>query len=637
LKLRTIFFAIALLPFSVQQLYAQAIPAVHSNIEWHGDRMVYLDPVSGDIFEQAIETVTLSLDQLIKAPQAGKDGLYFDFSDSTFFGTLYYGFIPTEGIKYPQPVWFKQAAKVEKGLTYVAISSLRDKYDIIDWENKGYGLLGYRLANQKGNLIYDGRINFEVDEGFKPALTIIEGPFIVQPAAKSVIITFKTNQSCQTFIKVGNTSYEQLADKNDFEGSYQHEIRIDQLQADSLYHYEIHLGKYHYNYSFRTAPEKGSRNKFRFAYASDSREGKGGGERSVYGTNAYIMKKTAALANRDGASFWQFTGDLITGYSTSVEATRLQYANWKRAIEPFWHHIPVYAAMGNHESMMTAFGDLRKGVAVDNFPFEKYSAEQLFANEFCNPLNGPFSEDETAYDPVKDQTDFPSYLENVYYYCYDNIAMIVLNSDYWYAPSTAFIPHISGNAHGYIMDKQLAWYKETTQMLEKDSLIDHIFVTFHTPMFPNGGHSHDDMWYSGNNAIRPFIAGKAVAKGIIERRDEILDIMINQSAKTRAVLCGDEHNYSRLHITNEMLRYPENWTLPRLQLSRDFWQITNGSAGAPYYGQEKLPWSDHVRFFSLQYALVFIDVHGDTIQLEVINPDTYELIEQFDMAVEPAR
>ena len=72
---------------------------------------------------------------------------------------------------------------------------------------------------------------------------------------------------------------------------------------------------------------------------------------------------------------------------------------------------------------------------------------------------------------------------------------------------------------------QLAWLEETVQNFEQDSTVDHIFVTQHTPCFPNGGHVRDDMWYNGNNQVRPYIAGKALPKGIIERRDQILDIL----------------------------------------------------------------------------------------------------------------
>jgi 3',5'-cyclic AMP phosphodiesterase CpdA len=266
--------------------------------------------------------------------------------------------------------------------------------------------------------------------------------------------------------------------------------------------------------------------------------------------------------------------------------------------------------------------------SIDKFPFETESAEQLFAKMFVHPHNGPKSEDGSKYDPDPGKTDFPSYDENVYYYTYGNMAMVVLNSNYLYAPSEDMVHLTGGNIHGYIMDNQLEWFGNTIAKLEKDDNIDHIFVTIHTPAFPNGGHANNDMWYFGNNEIRPYIAGKPVDKGIIERRDEFLDIMVNKSQKVIALLCGDEHNYSRLRIDGTTDIYPENWEGSKLKLRRTIWQITNGSAGAPYYAQEKLPWSGSVEIFSTKYALVFLNIDGKNIDVEVINPDTGEEVDK---------
>ena len=319
---------------------------------------------------------------------------------------------------------------------------------------------------------------------------------------------------------------------------------------------------------------------------------------------------------------------MISGYSDNWNEQKLQYYNWKNVIEPYAHYIPVNVGMGNHEALNYYFeneaGDV---VMIDKFPFETESAEALFAEMFVNPLNGPESEDNSKYDPDLENPDFPTYKENVFFYTYGNVAMVVLNSDYLYAPTGSQVPKSGGNIHGYIMDNQLQWFEETISDFEKDNKIDHIFVTIHTPAFPNGGHSGDDMWYGGNNTIRPYIAGEAVDKGIIERRDEFLDIMINKNSKVIALLCGDEHNYNRMHIDSETEIYPENWKGTKLEISRPIWQITNGSAGAPYYGQEKLPWSNSVEFFSTQYALVFFNINGDEIELEVINPDTGENVD----------
>ncbi|MDP3461367.1 MAG: hypothetical protein Q8S18_01120 [Bacteroidales bacterium] len=608
-------------------LYSQEIPAVYSNIFVGENTMYMLHPESGDRQNAYSTGEGLHLENLIQAPGKGAKGLDFDFGDTSFHGLLYYGFIVTENVKHPQPVWYKKAEKVLHGKASVNISELKGKYDIINWGGKKAGILAYRLADNKGRLIYDGRIVFSGTGPFEPALTIYEGPFVNKPTPESVTISFRTNQLCSPVITVNGIEYQEKQIMMNPLGSRSHDVLINKLKPAEKYTYEIKVGDQRVKGSFTTPPAPGSRKAFSFGYASDSREGKGGGERSIGGVNMYIMKKIAALASYQQLAFWQFTGDMITGYSTSTDETRLQYANWKRAVEPFWHHIPVITGMGNHESVMTAFGNSRSGAAVDKFPFETSSSEKIYADEFCNPVNGPDSEDGAYYDPNPSVVNFPSYNENVFYYTYDNVAMVVLNSNYWYAPTEEKIPFTGGNPHGYVMDVQLQWLRKTLEMLEADNTIDHVFITLHTPMFPNGGHADDDMWYHGNNDIRPYVAGKPLAKGIIERRDELLDMIVNQSNKSIAVLTGDEHNYSRLYVDNEMPRYPGNWSQSKLSLKRPIWHITNGSAGAPYYGQEELPWSENVKFFSLQYALVIFDVNGTSVTLRVQNPDTLEEIE----------
>ena len=179
------------------------------------------------------------------------------------------------------------------------------------------------------------------------------------------------------------------------------------------------------------------------------------------------------------------------------------------------------------------------------------------------------------------------------------------------------------------MDQQLKWLQSTINSLEQDDNIDHIFVTQHTPCFPNGGHTKDDMWYSGNNHWRSFVGKRPLRKGIIERRDDILNIIVNRSKKVRAILTGDEHNYNRLLLTPETEIYPENYLFPKIELRRSIYQINNGAAGAPYYAQEETPWTPYVSNFTTQNALVFFHVDGKNIWVEVLNPDTLETVDQF--------
>ncbi len=595
------------------------IPKSYSNLRYNDGKLQFHDDAKNIWIDEVVKTPKYSFTKFTAKPIGTETGIRFDFKDTTFNGNIYYGLIKYDGIQNPQPVFFKRNSKIKKGKAKInIIKRLSGKYDFLDWEKTGMLTLGYRIIEDDGTIIYDGRINLKGKGPFNPDITIIEGPFITLQKSNRVSISFKTNEEAICSVEVDNKIYK------DERPTTNHLIHIIDLEPYSEYNYTVKCGDWEESYSFRTARQKGSRRPFTWAYASDSRSGAGGGERDVYGTNHYIVKKMMTLAKAKGADFFQFTGDEINGYNISKDKHNLQYINFKHALEYFARYAPVNVAMGNHEVLMRSFP---KWISMDRFPFEKCSAEKVFADNFVNPLNGPESEDGAYYDPSGNTIDFPSYKENAYHYTYGNMAMIVLNSNYWYAPSSKINEH-SGNLHGYIMDNQLKWLKETIAKFEEDSDIDHIFVTLHTPAFPNGGHSKDDMWYGANNDKRAYVAGKAVKKGIIERRDEILDVLINHSKKCVMMLNGDEHNYNRMVIDSTMNMYPKDWDKPKLKISRPFTQITNGAAGAPYYSQEKLPWSDHVKTFSTLNALMLFKIDGKKVYLEVVNPDTFELIEK---------
>lgn len=618
-----ILFLISILTvFSVSAQKKLQVPSVYSNISKNSDGklLLNLNSVSYVLNDVASD---LTLENLKGIPQTSRTGILFDFKGAIKNGTLYYGLIPYDDSKYPLPVYFRSPVTILDGKAFVNMQALKGRYDMVGWVKKQKGILGYRVVNEAGEFLYDGRIGFK---GYDPLFidtTIVEGPFVNLLNHESATFSFDTNIPIITEIKVdGKTFTEETA-------SMHHEIKVEGLKDHTMYNYTVQFGTNQEMYSFKTAPKPGSRTKFTFGYASDSRSGQGGGERDFNGANAYIMKKIMALGAYEQCEFMQFTGDLITGYKIDPNQIRLEYANWKRAVEPWARYIPVISTMGNHEALMYYWslpgGDF---YSIDKFPFDKVSSEAIYAENFVNPKNGPESEDGAFYDPNKKKIDFPSYKENVFYYTYDNVAMIVLNSDYFYSPSTSHVNITSGNIHGYIMDNQLEWMEKTLGELENDENIDHVFVTVHTPFFPNGGHVNDDMWYNGNNDYRPYVAGKPVDKGIIERRDDLLEIIVNKSKKVVALLTGDEHNYCKTHITPETNIYPENWDKPKLKLKRSIYQVNNGAAGAPYYSQEITPWSPFTTGFTTQNALVLFHIEGTKIQMEVINPDTLDKVDE---------
>ena len=381
-------------------------------------------------------------------------------------------------------------------------------------------------------------------------------------------------------------------------------------------------------YGFRTAPRPGTRRPFTFGYASDSRGGSGGGERNFLGPNAHMMRRIMALAADRRLAFLQFTGDLVSGSVPTPEMLLTEFANWKRAVEPHGHWLPVYTTIGNHESTMREFAEPGgKLVRLPRFPFATESTEATFARALVNPTNGPASEDGAAYDPDPSSADFPPYRENVYSYVHDNVAVVVLNA------RLLVVAHHPADAAGgrqpaRLPDGPAGGVAGGAARRVREEPGDR-------PRLPHAPHARLPQRrprrrrhvVRGEERAAAWVAGKAVAKGIIERRDDLLRL-VQSHPKVLAFLTGDEHNYNRTRLAPGVEIYPAGWTGPKVNLRRVFYQVNNGAAGAPSYAQDRTPWSPAVKGFSTQNALCLFHVEGPHVRLEVINPETLEVIDR---------
>jgi hypothetical protein len=401
-----------------------------------------------------------------------------------------------------------------------------------------------------------------------------------------------------------------------------HELTITALQPGTRYSYTVGYGDRTDTHSFMTAPKQGSRKPFTFAFASANRATTGGGERDFGGTNYSSTRAVMAAAVLHNAAFMHVQGDFTTGGNSSEDGHLLEYANFKRALEPFWSHIPVYMGFGDHEPNKTSLQEpgTRQSKSIEIFPYGRASGEATFARAFVNPQNGPESEDGADYDPDPAKQDFPTYKENVYYYTYDNAAMIVLNTEYWESKDPMAT---SGCPEGYIMDQQVKWLASTMAMMEKDPAIDHIFVIVHGAVFPNGDHLDDAMWWQGDNTSRAVVAGVPLKKGTIERRDEIIDICVNKSKKFLSFISGDEHNFSFLEVTPETPIYLPGYNGPKIKISRPFYNINNGGGGSAPYAMLSSPWSTGYRFFTEPPTVALISVNGKSVSLTAFSAETF--------------
>ncbi|MEO6228651.1 MAG: metallophosphoesterase family protein [Ferruginibacter sp.] len=595
-----------------------AIPAVLHGIAYNNNGKLMLTGL--DNVEELERKDLYVLSKMIGNPSGTETGISIDINMPGFTGTVAYGPLD-ENAADPTIAFLPKDVNMIDGKALLEIKKVFTKAnDFFKLEEKGKGIIGYRIINQQGRIIYEGRVAFEGKSPYTIVPTIIEGPMINNLSADSCVITYETQMPVKTFISVDNKTYEDPA------VALHHEITINGLKPSTKYIYTVQYNNRTSTHYFTTAPAAGSHLPFSFAFASANRSTTGGGERDFGGTNYQATRIIMAAAAMNNAAFMQVQGDFTNGGNTTTDAHDMEYANFKRALEPFWFKTPVYTGFGDHEPNKKVFAPdvvSKKSKSIEMFPYATASGEAGFAKAFVNPPNGPVSEDGASYDPNAAALDFPTYKENVYYYTYGNVAMIVLNTEYWESKDPSIT---SGCPEGYIMDQQVKWLKETMQKMEANKMIDHIFVVVHGAVFPNGDHLADAMWWKGENKNRAVVAGVPLAKGTIERRDEILDICVNKSNKFIGFISGDEHNFSCLEITPQSSVYTENYEGKKIKLSRSFYNINNGGGGSAPYAMLPSPWSKDFKYFTAPPVLAMIQVNGKSVTLNAMRTETFEKI-----------
>jgi len=373
----------------------------------------------------------------------------------------------------------------------------------------------------------------------------------------------------------------------------------------------------------------------RLAYFGDSREADGGGDRAYMGVNLQALDMLLGQAHVEGAQALLFGGDLISGYTTWPEDFRSQIQAWKQAALGFWRERPVFAGIGNHETLLRIYkGKDVEWLGMDRWPYATQSAEAVFAQEMCNPLNGPTQPDSTL----------PGYEETVFSTRLGCVTTIFFNNTWWYNEHE----ELSGGCpQGHLLEEQLAWLEMEIRAADADPACRHILFIAHEPVFPMGGHVKDAMWHGGDNRVRPWKAMadgrlEPLAPGIIHQRNRLVRLFAS-SPKTAAVLAGHEHAYARLLLTPETAagdpdqddtdgdgRLCEEGEpcSPVPGLQRPLWFLIGGGA-SPYYAEEPTPWvrwwkarPDAARGckYTSQEAVMLFDATEAGMSLRVLNP-----------------
>ena len=444
--------------------------------------------------------------------------------------TSYYGVPHTEGNLTTRR--YRKAAKgthidgdMTKHRISMDISKLEDvHYDTGLIANSG-GSIVYRIEIFDPRIhttrAYDRQLRYE-REGepktgtYKSLVTLTEGPFVDLITSDSAVISWETDIPSKGTVLSANREFLSL------EPSVRHEVKLTRLMPDTVYTYQVNYGAFTPKYTFRTAPDIGTRKSFKFGFMSDSRAGVGGGERAQNGVNAKDLGRFAIELYKRKADFVCFGGDLINGYTSDVLDYEWQLETWKRTIQPVGANIPFYESIGNHEQVGSYYKVTAPHLKQDEYYIQftgttgENSAEAIFAREFVNPkgsrygLGIPNPEKKGSKDMAGADVG-PTYSENVYSFTYGRSHFISLNTNYWgtgYRNESEFgqksqdktavnlaLNQLGGNREGYVMPNQMEWLKNELDAAQKDISIDWIFIIIHEPPFPNGGHVKDAMYW----------------------------------------------------------------------------------------------------------------------------------------------
>lgn len=447
---------------------------------------------------------------------------------------------------------------------------------------------------------------------------LVEGPFVGPVSSTSAVIWWRLSGPAPVRVVVEPAAPSSGPRREVRAPASATEITVSGLEPATVYRYRLEIGdggRYPSAgaFQFRTAPAAGRAASYKFAVMCDSR-----GAAPSQPVSEGVLKRLAADALRRGAQFIVFPGDLVFGYCHKVADYRAQMRAWKRIMSEVMHQLPVYVTMGNHDVLIhrarDSFGpyDLDGARAADG---TMVTAEEVFAEEFCNPRNGP---------DKPEVRGAPPYDETCYSFDWGPDRFVVLNTNYWvgtrtypHAPGDPCRLYEKGNPEGRIMDRQMAWLRADLASARKSGAR-HIFIFAHEPAFPAGKHVDDAMHYDGNATL-------SLKRDVRKRRHELWSLLSRH--RVLAAFFGDEHNYSRGLIG----------PVGNLTYDPPVWHIITGGAGAPLtlvrglqpgteslppsiphpYRRLDMPWSDCIRVFEVRNHYCLVSVRPSRVSLEV--------------------
>src|SRR5579872_6913540 len=153
------------------------IPAVLDGLTYNEEGRLVLSR-GGQNFVEVEKGDAYPLSKMIGNPTGAETGILLDLHIPDFNGTVAYGpYIETE--EYPTVAFLPKDVKMQGGKALLEVKKVFTKSnDFFRFQDKGKGIIGYRIMDDGGRIIYEGRIAFEGKGPYEVLPTIVEGPMI---------------------------------------------------------------------------------------------------------------------------------------------------------------------------------------------------------------------------------------------------------------------------------------------------------------------------------------------------------------------------------------------------------------------------------------------------------------------------
>src|ERR1700736_227758 len=207
------------------------IPSVLTDVLSYDSAGVLKLSENGELVSELGNKDRYVLSQMNGSPTGAETGIILDFHDAELNGSVSYGTYQ-EHSKYPAIAFLPRPAEMHSGVALLEIKkTYNNSNDIYNFTQTGTGIVGFRVMNSAGKIIYEGRVAFSGKGPYQVLPTIIEGPLVNLLSSTGCVLSYDTQVAVKTTVLVNGKTF------GDEQASTHHEVAITGLLPGKTYEY----------------------------------------------------------------------------------------------------------------------------------------------------------------------------------------------------------------------------------------------------------------------------------------------------------------------------------------------------------------------------------------------------------------